>query len=296
MGLSPDALARLARLHLRTKAVLDGLLAGQHRSPRRGQSVEFAEHKEYSPGDEIRHIDWKAYGKFDRYYVKRFEQETNLRAYLVVDASASMAYGAEGGKFELAGVLAAGLATVLSRQQDSVGLGLWQQERLTLWPPHQSPAHLSALLERLAAAVPRGGTNLAALAQGLGEKIHRPALIVVLSDLFDVSPGGLAQLLSLRARGHDVVVLHLLDRAELDFSFEDPTLFVSMEDDRRLEVNPRELRRGYLDELQRFLTDTERLCRERDCDYQRVVSDAPPERALAALLAQRDRRAGAGRR
>jgi uncharacterized protein (DUF58 family) len=291
VGLTPEALARLTKLHLRTRVVVDGLLSGQHRSAHRGQSVEFAEHKEYSPGDEIRHIDWKAYGRFDRYYVKRYEQETNLRAYLVVDASASMAYGDGGGKIEMASVLAAGLATVLTRQQDLVGLGLWRGDTLHLWPPHGSPGHLQALMERLADVTPAGGTNLAALARELAEKVHRRSLIVVLSDLFDPDPQGLPSLLSLRARGHDLAILHLLDRTELDFPFEDPQLFLSMEDERRLEVSPLELRRGYLAELQRFLADTERLCRERDCDYQQVVSDSSLEAALADLLARRDRRA-----
>jgi len=290
MSLSPEVLARLTNLHLRTRVVVDGLLSGQHRSAHRGQSIEFAEHKEYSPGDEIWHIDWKAFGKFDRYYVKRYEQETNLRAYLVVDSSASMAYGDGGGKLEMASVLAAGLATVLTRQQDLVGLALWREDRLSLWPPHGSPGHLRALMERLAEATPSGGTRLATLARELAEKVHRRSLIVVLSDLFDPDPEGLQHLLSLRARGHDLVILHLLDRTELDFPFEDPQLFLSMEDDRQLEVSPHELRRGYLEEISRFLADTERLCQERDCDYQRVVSDASPEAVLADLLARRDRR------
>jgi uncharacterized protein (DUF58 family) len=295
MALGPEALARLTKLHLRTRVVVEGLLSGQHRSAHRGQSVEFAEHKEYSPGDEIRHIDWKAFGKFDRYYVKRYEQATNLRAYLVIDASASMAYGDGGGKLEMASVLAAGLATVLTRQQDLVGLGLWRADALALWPPHGSPGHLQAIMERLAETTPSGGTNLTALAAALAEKVHRRSLIVVFSDLFDSDPKGLAALLSLRARGHDLVILHLLDRTELDFPFEDPQLFLSMEDERRLEVSPRELRRGYLAELGRFLSDTERLCRGRDCDYQQVASDAAPETVLAALLARRDRRAVARR-
>ena len=295
MALAPEALARLTRLHLRTRVVVDGLLSGQHRSAHRGQSVEFAEHKEYSPGDEIRHIDWKAYGKFDRYYLKQYEQEANLRATLVVDASASMAYGDGGGKLELASVLAASLATVLTRQQDLVGLAVWRNDRLAFWPPHGSPGHLRMLVEQLAEATPAGGTRLGAMANELAEKVHRRSMIVILSDLFDSDPQGLGHLLSLRARGHDLVVLHLLDRTELDFPFEDPQLFLSMEDDRKLEVSPLELRRGYLQELGRFLADTERLCQDRDCDYQRIVSDASPEAALAELLGRRDRR-GAARR
>jgi uncharacterized protein (DUF58 family) len=290
MSLSPEALARLTRLHLKTRAVVEGLLSGQHRSAHKGQSVEFAEHKEYSPGDEIRHIDWKAYGKLDRYYVKRYEQESNLSAYLVIDASASMGYGDGGGKLEAAAVLTAGLATVLTRQQDLVGLGLWRGGQLSLWPPHGSAGHLAALMERLAEATPQGPTDLAQVARELAEKVRRHSLIAIFSDLFDPNPKGLQDLLALRSRGHDLAIFHLLDRTELEFPFEDPQLFLSMEDDRRLESNPRELRRGYLAELHRFLQETERLCRERDCDYQQVVSDTSPEAALGAWLARRDRR------
>jgi len=287
VGLSPDALARLVKLHLRTEVVVDGLIAGLHRSPTRGQSVEFAEHKEYSPGDEIRHIDWKAYGKLDRYYVKRYEQETNLDAFLVIDGSASMAYGEPETKYELAAVLASSLATVLSRQQDRVGLAIWNGGELQVLPPHSSPAHLTNLNNLLVETVPRGGTDLGALADALAEKIRRRSLVIVLSDLFDPTPAGLSRLTALRVRGHDLVLLQLLDRTELEFPFEDPTLFLSMEDDRRLEVNPRELRRGYLAELERFLESTERHCREHDCDYQRIRSDVPPENALAELLGSR---------
>ena len=294
-ALSPDALARLARLRLKTRGVVEGLLSGQHRSPHRGQSVEFAEHKDYSPGDEVRHIDWKAFGKFDRYFIKRYEQETNLSAYLVIDGSASMAYGASESKFERAEVLALGLATVLAQQQDLVGLAIWAKGKLTSWPPHGSAAHVSALMEQLAAVQPAGPTDLGALSEALAEKLRRRSLVVVLSDLFDPQPGGLGRLLALRARGHDLGLLHLLDRDELEFPFEDPTLFLAMEDDRRLELDPRDLRRGYLEEFGRFLDQTLQLCRERDCDYQRALSDQPAEAVLATWLAGRGRRR-AGRR
>ncbi len=292
MALTPEALARLTKLHLLTQRVVDGLISGLHRSRSRGQSVEFAEHKEYAPGDELRHIDWKAYGKLDRYYVKRFDQETNLGATLVVDASASMAYGSPTSKYELAALLANALATVLVRQQDLVGLALWHAGRLHHLPPHASPAHLAAFAAELAGTVPSGTTELGALADGLAEKLRRRSLVIVLSDLFDTAANGLARLTALRARGHDLAILQILDQAELTFPFEDPTLFLSMEDARRLEANPRDLRQGYLVELRRFLADTARHCQEHDCDYQLVSTAEPPEKVLTELLGRRARRRG----
>ncbi len=294
MALDPSAAARLARLRLRTRLLVEGVVSGLHRSPHHGQSVEFSEHKEYTPGDDVRHIDWKAYGKFDRYYIKRFEQETSLRAYLVVDGSASMGYGEPTSKFEVAAAMAAALASLLAGQQDAVGLGIAQEGGLLLLPPRSSPGHLNAFMERLSEIKPRGQTDLAGLADALAEKTKRRSLIVLFSDLFDTNPEGVRRLLVLRAQQNDLSFFHLLDRTELTFPFEDPTLFLSLEDERRLEANPRELRRGYLAEMNAFLEAIQQLCRERDCDYQRVVTDEPLETALVQFLSRRDRR-GAGK-
>ncbi len=298
-ALDPELLARIAGLHLRARAVVEGLLSGLHKSPHQGQSVEFAEHKEYTPGDEIRHIDWKAYGKFDRYYIKRFEHETNLRAYLVVDASASMGYGSGPmSKLEVATTAAAALALLLVRQQDQVGLCLLQGGRVELLPPHSSPAHAKAIVERLSAARPDGPTNLGAAARLLAEKAGRRALVLLFSDLFESSPEpgeqpGLRELLQLRALSIQLSVFQILDAHELDFPFEDPTLFLGMEDDRRLEANPLELRDGYLAEMSTFLAHTRTLCRERDCDHELLRTDEPLDRGLVRFLARRGRR-GAG--
>jgi uncharacterized protein (DUF58 family) len=292
MALDPSAVARLARLRLRTQLLVEGVLSGLHRSPHHGQSVEFSEHKEYSPGDEVRHIDWKAYGKFDRYYIKRFEQETNLRAYLVLDASASMGYGEPESKWATATAMAGALASLLAGQQDAVGLAIAHGGDVSVVPARSSPGHLNAIMERLATIQPSGPTDLARLADALAEKTRRRALLLVFSDLFDENPDGLRRLLVLRAQQHDLCLFHLLDRTELAFPFDDPTLFLSMEDSRRLEANPRELRKGYLEELGRFLSTARRLSRERDCDYQLVATDEPLESALIAFLSRRDRRGG----
>jgi uncharacterized protein (DUF58 family) len=288
--LTPDQLARLSHLHLRAEEVVEGVLSGLHRSPHHGQSVEFSEHKEYSPGDDVRHIDWKAYGKFDKYYLKRFEHETNLRAYLVLDASASMGYGSSKSKLTQAATAAAALAVLLVRQQDAVGLCVAKGDELEFVPPRSSGGHLGILMEVLARTTPSGTTNLSSIADRVAEKVQRRALILVLSDFFDPDPLGLRRILQLRAMRHEVALFQVLDTAELTFPFEDPTLFLSMEDDRRLEVQPLLLREGYLEEINRFLAATRALCEERDCDYELLRTDEPLETGLLRFLSRREKR------
>jgi uncharacterized protein (DUF58 family) len=190
--LDPVVLAKLATLKWRVRAITEGILTGLHKSPHHGQSIEFAEHKEYAPGDEIRHIDWKAYAKFDKYYVKRFEQETNLRAWLVVDASASMGYrGAEErlSKLEYSSALAASLAYLLVRQQDAAGLAVVDRAVVKSIPPRAAPSHLAAIVDTLGALQARGETRLGAAVDFLVERAQRRSSVVVFSDLFDRTSG-----------------------------------------------------------------------------------------------------------
>lgn len=293
--LDPEAMARVANLKLRARSVVEGVLSGLHKSPHHGQSVEFAEHKEYTPGDDVRHIDWKAFGKLDKYYIKRFEHETNLRAYLVVDASASMGYasGAQS-KLAYASTVCAALSMLLVRQQDAVGLCLAHGKEVEFLPPHSSAAHASAIAELLTTARPAGGTDLGAVAHVVAEKARRRALILVFSDLFEGAADGadrqegLRQLLQLRSLQNEVALFQVLDPAELTFPFEDPTLFLAMEDDRKIETNPLQLKEGYLDVFGRFLRDTRRLCQERDCDYELLRTDEPPEQGLVRFLSRRE--------
>jgi uncharacterized protein (DUF58 family) len=270
---------------------MEGVLSGLHKSPHQGQSVEFAEHKEYAPGDELRHLDWKAYAKFDRFYVKRFEHETDLRAVLVVDASASMGYRTgDLSKLEVASTLAGALSYLLVRQQDAAGLSVLGGGGRNDIPPRSAAGHLMELLGALDTLEPRGGTDLQQAADHLAERLPRRAMVVVFSDLFDDAPDALRRLLQLRARKHDVAIFQILDPAELEFPFDDPTLFLSMEDDRRLEVNAREIRQSYLEEFGAFLAETKRLCAEADVDYQLVRTDQALDSVLLGFLAKRQGR------
>jgi uncharacterized protein (DUF58 family) len=292
--LDPAVLARLGTLKLRVRAITEGVLSGLHRSPHHGQSVEFAEHKEYAPGDEIRHIDWKAYGKFDRYYVKKYEQETNLRAYLVVDASGSMGYRgdpARMSKLEYASALAASLAFLLVRQQDSAGLVLVQDKVAGAIPPRAAASHLTAIVDALEATQAAGPTRLGAAVDWVIEHAPRRSSVLVFSDLFDPDERILRTLAQLGRRKHEVTLFHVLDPAELTFPFDDPTLFQSMEDAREVEANGRDVRKGYLDVLRRWLDQVKRTAAEADVDYALCRTDRPLEEVLLPFLSRRERSA-----
>ncbi len=286
--LDAQHLARLVGVKLRARAVVEGVLSGLHKSPHHGQSVEFAEHKEYAPGDELRHLDWKAFGKFDKYYIKRFEHETNLRGVMVVDTSGSMAYGsADVTKLDVAKVLAAALSQILIRQQDAAGVALVAAGRVREVPPRSSATHLNALFDSLEGAKAEGSTDLTTVADQLAEKLPRRSLVCLFSDFFDDRADALKRLLSLRARKHDVAVFQLVDPAELTFPFEDPTLFTSLEDDQKIEVNPREVRESYLEEFTAFLNQTRLACTAAGVEYTQVRTDEPLDEVLIRFLARR---------
>jgi uncharacterized protein (DUF58 family) len=288
--LDPRVLAKLGNTQLRARAVVEGVLTGLHRSPHQGQSVEFAEHKDYAPGDDIRHLDWKAWGKLDRYYVKRFEQETNLKAFLVVDASASMGYrgGDRLSKLEYAQTLAASLGYLLVRQQDAVGVVVARGKELGYLPPRAALGHLPAILGTLEAAAAAGPTDLQAAADLVAEKAGRRAQVFVFSDLFDFSPGALRRLADLRRMKHEVAIFHLLDPDELEFPFEDATRFEGLEGEPAIEVDPRSIRASYLEEIAAFCAEAKAACREADVEYEAVRTDAPLDRLLLGFLARRN--------
>lgn len=295
--LDPVALARLGNLDLKARTIVEGALTGLHRSPHHGSSVEFAEHKEYSPGDEIRHIDWKAYGKFDRYYVKRFEQETELNAYLLLDRSGSMAYRGDGlSKLEYAAYLTSALAYLLIRQQDRVGLLAFGGGREVYVPPRARSNHLhdlAAAIEAIAGEGGHGETQAAAALERVAELAQRRrSLILLVSDLFDPEGAKVESLLRrLRVQRHDVAVIQVLDRDELELPFEGLTWFHSLEDERKLLADPRAIRDAYLGELGAFLGRLRRSCTDGDIGYQMASTAQPLERTLLDFLVAR-----AGRR
>jgi uncharacterized protein (DUF58 family) len=287
--LDPISLSRLSNLELRARTVVEGALAGMHRSPHHGASVEFAEHKEYAAGDEIKHIDWKAYGKFDKYYVKRFEEETELRAYLLIDTSASMAYRGQGvSKLDYARYLAAGLAYLLLQQQDQVGMIAFGEKLRGYLPLRARSGHLADLLHSLDALEASGRTDLPRALSYLSEVAQRRALIILISDLLDDAADGRGEvrhlLRGLRARKHDVAVFHVLDHDELTLPFEGTTVFESMEDDRRLLAEPADVRKAYLREVEGFVDNYRSGLAEGDVEYHLVDTNRPPSEVLVEFL------------
>ena len=292
--LDPVAIAKLSNMPLKARAVVDGALSGMHRARLHGSSVEFAEHKEYSPGDELRHIDWKAYGKLDRYYVKQYEQESELTAYLVLDATGSMSYRGDGlAKLEYASYLLGALAYLLIRQRDKVGLLVFGGGEPTYVPPRARTSHLHDLLtvlERVNESGASGQTPIAPQLDRVAELAgHRRAMIVLASDLFDPTGDSLQVLRRLRAQRHDMVVFQTLDAHELALPFKGLTIFESLEDERRLLVDPSAIRAKYRRELHRFLARVRRECINGGVEHHLVSTAQPLERTLIDFITPRQR-------
>jgi uncharacterized protein (DUF58 family) len=286
--LHPEAIGRIARLDLRARHIVEGFLAGIHRSPHFGQSVEFLQHREYTRGDELRHIDWKVWAKQDRFYVKQFEEDTNLRATLLVDVSGSMRYGErEMNKYEYGCTIAASLAYLLLRQQDAVGCIAFDAAIRAKVPQRTKRSHLNSIVQSLAASEPAEKTEMQSILLGAAESYPRRGVMVLISDLLVERPGLLKGLRLLRQHGHDVIVFHVLDDDELDFTFNGPTRFEGLEIDEHLSCNPRALREGYLAALEGYLAEVRHGCAKNGVDYSLVRTSEPIDAALATFLGQR---------
>ena len=291
----PSELRKYAGLTLLARNVVEGFLSGVHRSPFKGFSVEFAEHRAYTPGDEIRHIDWRAYGKTDRYYIKEFEEETNLKAYLLVDASGSMAYKGKGkqpSKFQYAQYVAASLSFLMMHQLDAVGLITHDTKVRNLIPPKANPKHLLQLLRALENTKPGGETSMAPMWHQLaGHYLKRRGLIIILSDFFDDVDALTKAMRHLRHRNHEVVLFHVLDPDEIDFPFSKVTQFRNLEKaDDRMMVDARRLREDYLRNFQTFCEQLRQRAGNMHIDYHLLRTDMPVDRALGIYLSRRQRR------
>jgi uncharacterized protein (DUF58 family) len=285
----PKVLAGISNLYLRARWVAEGMLSGVHRSRSKGFSVEFEEHREYSPGDEIRRIDWKAWGKFDRYFIKEYEDETNLRAYLVLDTSASMDY-ASGGitKFDYGCTLAASLAYLILKQQDAAGLVTFSTRVEAFIPPKAKRDYLIQILHALENRGPAGETNVGKILEEIGGQIKRRGLVILVSDLLDEPEQILKGLRLFRFKGNDVIVFHLLDQAELDLPFEGNILFEDLEAaNLKVVADPRSIRNTYREVVQEFITEMRKQCHDSAIDYQLISTSTPLDRALASYLSWR---------
>ena len=286
--LHPEAIRRIGRLELRARHIVEGLLNGMHRSPYFGQSVEFLQHRQYAPGDDLRHVDWKVWAKQDRLYVKQFEEDTNMRCTLLVDVSASMQYGNGAlNKYEYAATVATSLAYLLLKQHDTVSCIAFDEKIRARTPLRSRQTHLSSVVNVLDASNPQNKTDAGVILREVVDTSPRRGMMILVSDLLGDVKSTLRGLRLLRQRGHDVLVLHILDDDELDFPFEGPTKFEGLELPTEMKCNPRALREGYLAALQRFLDELRRGCARDAVDYALIRTSDPLDAALASFLVHR---------
>jgi uncharacterized protein (DUF58 family) len=291
--LDPRTLAAIQGLELRAARIVEGYVAGLHRSPYQGFSNEFAEHREYVPGDDLRYVDWKVFGKSDRIYLKQFEEETNLICYLLLDTSESMTYqgpDAPLSKLAYGQCAAAALAHLVLHHHDAVGLATYDHEIRQLIRPASSPAQLKQLLQVMGQVSAERKTRTGPLFHELAERFSRRGIVVVISDLFDDVEPMLAGLRHFRHRRHDVVVLHILDAAEIDFPFQQVTMFKGLEALGDVITEPRSLRAAYQQQVQAFLRQVRTGCRTHQIDYLLVRTDQPLDAVLSRFLTTRKKR------
>jgi uncharacterized protein (DUF58 family) len=286
--LDAQVLSRLAGLPLLARRPMQGNVSGRHASPHRGSSIEFAEYRKYVPGDDLRRLDWRAYGRSDRFYIKEFEADTNLRCCLVLDTSGSMGFGSRGiTKLDYARHIAATLGYLASQQGDAVGLACVAGGIVHSVPPRRSPAHLRLIFELLERAKPQGQTQLDAVLHELAETIQQRALIIIVSDLF-LEPATLGHCFQhLRFRKHDVATFHLLDPLELEFTFRRPMRFLDMEGGPAIFAEPNEIARRYQLALDDYLQGLKQVVLESAIDYHRVTLDEDYEKVLVRFLMSR---------
>ena len=288
--LNPDIVSRLDNLSLRARLVVEGFIIGLHRSPYHGFSVEFAEHRAYGPGDEIRHMDWKLYAKTDRYYVKQFEEETNLKSYLLLDQSRSMTFASHSvSKLTYAQTLAAALAYLMLKQQDAIGLALFDSQLRQYLAPRAKRSHLEVLLGHLSDIQPGPETEIAPILHQLAKSIVKRGLIILISDLFDDPDQVLMGLRHFRHKRHEVIVFHILDPQELEFDFSSRTRFRDLETGEMITTEPWHIQKAYNQQMRQFIETYRTRCRQQNIDYVQITTDKPLDLALSEYLLKRHR-------
>lgn len=284
--LDPKTLDKIKRLDVRARLVVEGFISGQHRSPHNGYAIEFAAHREYAPGDDLRHIDWKVWSKTDRLYIKEYEEETNLKCHLIVDSSKSMRYGETTGwsKFDYAATAAASLAYMLQQQADSVGLVMFSDKIDKTFKTSSHPSHLKMLLHELEQTEPSSTTDVEAPFLELASRIRQRGIVAVFSDLF-VDPEQLGESLNqFRLRRNEVIVFHVMHHDELEFPFQDNTLFKGMEVNAELHTEPRALRQSYLEAVDRYMTRVKKVCATAGIDHVLLDTSKPLDGVLSSYL------------
>jgi uncharacterized protein (DUF58 family) len=289
--LTPEAMRKIESLALRSRYVVEGFRAGMHASPLKGASVEFADHRQYVKGDNLRSIDWKVFGRTERHFIKRYEEETSLRTQIIIDASGSMAYASPGQptKYEYACRAASALAYLITKQQDAVGLTVYDDQIREQVPSRSGSRHLRLIVERLAAHRPAGRTNTAESLHALAETFSRRGLIVIMSDLFDDAHALFQAIAHFRKKMHDVILLQILDPFELDLPMNRLAEFVDMETGEKLELDPARARAAYKAALQKDIDVARERCATMNVDYRLVSTAQPYDDFIQQYLADRRR-------
>ena len=288
--LTPDIISRLNNLSLKARFVVEGFIVGLHKSPYHGFSVEFSEHRAYGAGDEIRHVDWKLWGKTDRFFIKQFEEETNLKSYLLVDQSLSMTYKSKNmTKLEYAQILAASLGYLMLKQQDAVGLTLFDDRIRVNIPARSKRSHLNIILSQMQNITAGPETTIAPVLHKTAEAIKKRGLIILISDLFDDPDKVLSGLQHFRYKGHEVIVFHVLDPQELTLDFTQRTRFRDMESGEEIVTDPWHIQSDYQKSMEQFCDYIKSNCRQKNIDYVQLSTDLPLDMALSEYLIKRKR-------
>ena len=282
--------AMLNSISMKAKLVVEGYIIGQHRSPYHGFSVEFSEHRSYEPGDEVKHIDWKLYGKTNRLYVKRYEEETNLRAHLILDTSKSMSYTSNKvSKLDYGSYLLAALSYLMISQQDAAGVVLFDEKIRSFIPPKSTPSHLNTLLNILDAPKPGNDTKIESVLHQMAERINKRGLVIIISDLLDDPKNVFKGLKHFRHRKQEVILFHILDRNELEFEFENRTKFVDMESGEEITTDPWHIKNDYKNLILDIQEYYRRNCRLNKIDYVPLYTDDSLDKGLSEYFNKRQR-------
>lgn len=287
--LNPSVISKLNSLELRARLVVEGFMVGLHKSPYHGFSVEFSEHRPYMQGDSLKDIDWKVYGKSDKYFIKQYEEETNLKSYILLDTSKSMNYSSEGNvtKLEYASTLVAGLSYMMIRQQDAVGLSLYSEKIDKYLPPKASKAYLHELLKNISEAKASNKTNTASSLHSIAEKIKRRGLVIIVSDLFDDVDSVLSALKHFRYKKNEVIVFQVLDPQERNFAFGTDAIFKDMETDDEITTQPYQIQKAYREAMSEFTGKIKSECLNSNIEYNLIETSMPFDKALFSYIQKR---------
>lgn len=287
--LDPEVLARLSRLDIKARLVVEGFMSGLHSSPYKGFSQEFADYRQYMPGDEPKRIDWKVYGRNDRFYIKEYQEETNLRCYILLDKSGSMGFGEKISKLEYAKYLSASLAYMLLKQKDSIGIATFDEKIEEIIPPSVKKSNFIEILKIIDKATPSGETSLSNMLYQLAQKTKKRGLIIVISDLLDDPSVVIKALRSFRYRKHEILVFHIIDIKEYEFSFDKAALFQDLEDQSEMVIEPSVIRTSYQRKFKNLLQFYRQQLLESHIDYEAIFTTTPYDRALFSCLQKRGR-------